>query len=84
MSISASEFARTLRRFARDEPLEQTGTGRWRIKGAVISIEPLEPLRTGALVLPRQRVRIDLSAMPGARRDAFLRRFGISFHRGGG
>ncbi len=84
MSISAQEFARTLRRFAKDAPLIEAAPGRWRMGGAEISLKALPPLRIAALELERHRVTIDLSGLPKAQAKAFLESFDLSFHRGGG
>ncbi len=86
MSVSAAEFVRMLGHFARRAglSLEEAGPGRWRLGAALVSMEPLDELRLGALRLERQRLELDLSALEEDEARRFHRAFVLSFHRGGG
>jgi len=88
MTISAAEFARTLRRFARPWRMRELADGQWKIHWpqgtVVITLKALPPLRAGALTLPRHAVSFAFFAMPSTARREFLARFDMSFHRGGG
>ncbi|MCH9808574.1 MAG: hypothetical protein K0U74_12655 [Alphaproteobacteria bacterium] len=90
MTLSQSEFAHSIRSFAGEEqsriaatgaPIEiPVGPGK-----VTISFEKIEGFSFGGLVeMPRARVVLAFSGVPEADKTAFLRRFDISFQRGGG
>jgi hypothetical protein len=89
MSISRAEFLRGLNRLANEmESLSQTGESEWELcaaSGCVhVRFRERPPRLSGALALPRAEITLDMRALPRERREAFLRRFRLTFQRGGG
>lgn len=91
MSVTRSEFERGLRRLT-GAPPRRTVTGDYVIEPhgdrfAIVrcAFEPLPDARLGGvLAVPRVRVSLDLAALSGAARAAFLAKFDRTFQRGGG
>lgn len=90
MTLSPSEFAYSIGTFAgeaaavsarRGGPVViDIGSGK-----VVITFTRIEGFSFGGLVeMPRARVAIEMHGLTAAEADAFLRRFDISFQRGGG
>ena len=91
MSITRAEFETGLARLT-GVPLSIDGGGDYLLPVAGgtretvgCSFEPLPEVVLGGLMkLPRARVRLDLAALPGDARAAFVARFDRTFQRGGG
>ncbi len=91
MSISRSEFVNSIRSFA-GEDAASTAQSDGRVTLAVgpggkatVAYEAMPGAVLGGLLeLPRARVTINFDAGERADREEFLRRFDISFQRGGG
>ena len=88
MSLSLLEFHRSLKTLSPGAPLEE---GQRHVilpaEGGEVQInyEPLEKATLGGLLaLPRARVTLNLEALKGVERRAFLARFDKAFQRGGG
>lgn len=90
MTLSAGEFANSIRQFAGEAAAAQASSGvpvdLPLDAGAVrITFEKIAGFSFGGLVeMPRARVVIAFEAVPPAARAEFLRRFDIAFQRGGG
>jgi len=90
MTLSQSEFAKSIGAFAgevaaatamRGDPVAlDVGGGR-----VVITFTKIDGFSFGGLVeMPRARIQIHLDGLAPAEAEAFMRRFDISFQRGGG
>lgn len=89
MTLSAGEFANSLAAFAGDDVVIADGRARVPVgaHGGIAEIVhvPLPPRRVGGLLeLPQAKVAITLVGVSASEAEAFLRRFDISFQRGGG
>lgn len=90
MTLSQSEFANSVAAFAGAEAGQTAAAGEPVIipvgqASAVITFTKIQGFSFGGLVeMPRARVAIDLSNVPPAEAEQFLRRFDIAFQRGGG
>ena len=83
MTITRADFVRLLKRLAGDG-LRQMGAGCWAVGEVLITVEEMEDLRIGGLVLPRLRVHLDISALEAGAATEFLELFDRTFRRGGG
>lgn len=87
MSLAPHEFASGCQRLASgddrvDESEAKLAVGDGHV---VISYDALEGVRLGGLLeLPRANVRLSFDGVDGEAREAFLRKFEITFQRGGG
>lgn len=83
MTIDRDDFLRRLPRavgdFVEAGDAIQAVDQRWRLR-----ITPLAASRIGAIDLPRLRVAFDFPGLGPAEREAFLARFRLHYHRGGG
>lgn len=90
MTLSQSEYAKSIGAFAgpaaaeaalRGDPV-MIGVGKGRV---VVTFEKIEGFSFGGLVeMPRARVLIVMDDVEADEAAAFMRRFDISFQRGGG
>ena len=83
MTIGREDFLRRLPQavggFVEDGNTFIADDHRWRLR-----ITPLASDRLGVLDLERLRVEFDFPGLGAAERDAFLARFRLHYHRGGG
>ena len=83
MTIDRDDFLRRLPQavgdFVEDGDAIQAVDQRWRLR-----ITPLPGGRLGLLDLERLRVEFDFPGFGPAEREAFLARFRLHYHRGGG
>ena len=88
MSLDASEFRRTLVKFA-PEIREQGQSHEYRLggraRGLRITIEELKPFSPGGLlVLPQCRITLGFHGIGAQERKTILARFDRTYFRGGG
>lgn len=90
MTLSQSEFAYSIGTFAGEEAAATARRGEPVVIGVrtgkvVITFTRIEGFSFGGLVeMPRARVVIEMHGLTDDEAGAFLRRFDISFQRGGG
>lgn len=87
MSLAPNEFVASCERLAGandhvSESRVELGVGDGQV---VITYEPLEGVRLGGLLdLPRAKVTITFDGVDPTEQEKFLRRFEVTFQRGGG
>ena len=83
MTISRADFVRLLNRLAGDG-LRWEAACRWVVYGVRVTVEQMDDLRIGGLVLPRLMVHLDVSGLDARAAAEFLELFDRTFRRGGG
>ena len=94
MSIHQAEFARLLRRLSHvlhapltgQHPAAGISRHTLRLPAGDVSVhfQPCEPIRLGALRLPRARISLRMHSLPAPARADFMAAFRRTFQRGGG